>query len=204
VHGAGRTDAGVHALGQCAHAEVPSRSMRPAQWTAALNTSLPPTIRVMRCSYAAPTFHARFSAVGKVYRYRIWNGAILPPLEHGRAWHVPTKLDVAAMRREAEAFVGRHDFAAFAANRGRPEHDTVRTIASADLKNRGSHIALEFSGDGFLYKMVRLMVGALVRRGRGQAADGEIGRRLRSGEPSTPAERFVAPAEGLYLVRVRY
>ena len=105
---------------------------------------------------------------------------------------------------EAAAFVGRHDFAAFAANRGRPEHDTVRTIESVRLQARGKNLVVEFCGDGFLYKMVRLMVGALVRCGRGQAAPGEIARRLRSSTPSTPVERFVAPADGLYLVRVRY
>jgi tRNA pseudouridine38-40 synthase len=113
-------------------------------------------------------------------------------------------LDGDAIVREAEAFAGTHDFAAFAANRGHAEHDTVRTIHRVRVQRRGSCIVVEVSGDGFLYKMVRLMVGALVRCGRGQAPPGEIARRLRSGEPSTPAERFVAPAEGLYLVRVRY
>jgi tRNA pseudouridine38-40 synthase len=113
-------------------------------------------------------------------------------------------LDVDAMRREAAAFVGRHDFAAFAANRGRPDDDTMRTIESVRLHARGRNLVVEFSGDGFLYKMVRLMVGALVRCARGQAPPADIARRLRDPTSSTPADRLVAPAEGLFLVRVRY
>ena len=204
VHGAGRTDAGVHALGQCAHVELAARSLRPDQWVAALNANLPPTIRVLRCRYVALSFHARFSARGKVYRYRIWNAPILPPLEQGRAWHVPGPLSFVAMRREAEAFVGRHNFAGFAANRGQPQHDTTRTIAAVRIRTSGPCLVLEFSGDGFLYKMVRLMVGALVRCGRGQAPAGEIRRRLRCPGESATRARLVAPAEGLYQIRVRY
>ncbi|MBA2431324.1 MAG: tRNA pseudouridine synthase A, partial [Chthoniobacterales bacterium] len=111
VHGAGRTDAGVHALGQVAHVELPARSLPAAKWPAALNASLPPTIRVLRSSYVPSTFHARFSANGKLYRYRIWNDRILPPFEVNRAWHLPAPLDLPTMIAEAEAFIGRHDFA---------------------------------------------------------------------------------------------
>jgi tRNA pseudouridine38-40 synthase len=204
VHGAGRTDAGVHALAQSAHADVPGQALRPAEWVAALNASLPPTIRVLRSQYARATFHARFSAKGKIYRYRIWNDSVLPPLEHARAWHVPGPLDLAAMAREAEAFLGRHDFASFAANRGKPGEETVRTINSARVRRSGKCVSLEFSGDGFLYKMVRLMAGALVRRGRGHAPAGEISRRLDAPKVLLPTARLVAPAGGLFLVRVRY
>jgi tRNA pseudouridine38-40 synthase len=204
VHGAGRTDAGVHALAQSAHADVAERTLTPEEWVAALNASLPPTIRVLRSRYVGNAFHARFSATGKIYRYRIWNDRVLPPLEHGRAWHVPAPLDLAMLRQEAEAFVGRHDFASFAANRGKPDEDTVRTIESVRLARTGKCVALEFSGDGFLYKMVRLMVGALVRCGRGRAPEGEIARRLAAPSTTPPTARMVAPADGLFLVRVRY
>ncbi len=204
VHGAGRTDAGVHALAQAAHVELPARTLATRQWVAALNTHLPPTIRVLRCSSVSATFHARFSARGKVYRYRIWNDAVLPPLDYGRAWHVPVPLDVNTMRRETQAFLGRHDFAAFAANRGQPIEDTTRTIDAVQLRASGRSIVLQFSGDGFLYRMVRLMTGALVRCGHGKSPAGEIARRLRTPEISSPASRLVAPAAGLYLVRVRY
>ncbi|MGI8820229.1 MAG: tRNA pseudouridine(38-40) synthase TruA [Chthoniobacterales bacterium] len=204
VHGAGRTDAGVHALGQCAHVVLPARTLQTAQWVAALNTNLPPTIRVLRCSYAGATFHARFSARGKVYRYRIWNDAILPPLEFGRAWHVPLPLDLAALRREATSLVGTHDFSGFAANRGHRVDDTTRTLRAVTVRRRGKCLLLECSGDGFLYKMVRLIAGALVRCGLGKDSAGAIALRLRNPAATAPGARLVAPAEGLFLVRVRY
>src|SRR5256885_12581517 len=92
VHGAGRTDAGVHALAQCAHVDLPSRRYEPDRWVSALNGILPPTIRVMQCRFVSDGFHARFSAKGKTYRYRIWNAAVLPPFEKDRAWHVVSPL----------------------------------------------------------------------------------------------------------------
>ncbi len=204
VHGAGRTDAGVHALGQVAHVDLPARTLPAETWPTALNAALPPTIRVLRCQYVSAAFHARFSAKGKLYRYRIWNDRILPPLEWNRAWHVPGALDTAVMQEEAEAFIGRHDFASFAANRGQPEQNTTRTIDQARVRQSGRCITLEFSGDGFLYRMVRLMVGALVRAGQGRAGRGEILRRLAVPAQTSGTSRFVAPAAGLILVRVRY
>lgn len=204
VHGAGRTDTGVHALAQCAHVDPPKTKLTTDRWVAALNGSLPPTIRILRCQNVSEAFHARFSARGKIYRYRIWNARVLPPLEHHRAWHIPGELDLNVMRSEAKAFVGGHDFTSFAANRGKPEHDPVRTIDSVLVRKKGALITLDFSGDGFLYKMVRLMVGALVRAGRGPAAQGEISARLATPKRIVATARFVAPADGLYLMRVRY
>ena len=134
VHGAGRTDAGVHALAQVAHVDLADRALAAWQWPAALNTSLPPFIRVLRCGYVRDTFHARFSARGKLYRYRIFNDSILPPFEAGRAWHVPGELNFQGMTKEAEAFLGRHDFASFAANRGKTEQDTWRTMDSVSVR----------------------------------------------------------------------
>jgi tRNA pseudouridine38-40 synthase len=204
VHGAGRTDAGVHALAQSAHLDLPSAEIPAWQWIEALNGSLPSAIRVISCRYISSKFHARFSAKGKVYRYRIWNAAVLPPFESGRAWHVHSPLDFTAMSEEAKVFVGTHDFAAFAANRGRNEESTVRTIDSVRIRRSGRCCTIEVSGEGFLYKMVRLMVGALVRHGRGQSAPGEIAARLLFPARFHARGRLVAPADGLYLVRVRY
>ncbi|MDQ3120578.1 MAG: tRNA pseudouridine(38-40) synthase TruA [Verrucomicrobiota bacterium] len=204
VHGAGRTDAGVHALAQSAHADVPESRLSPELWAAALNASLPPTIRVLRSRFVTEAFHARFAAKGKLYRYRVWNDRILPPLEFGRAWQVARPLDREKMRREAKLFVGRQDFASFAANRGHSVDDTVRTIEFVRLRERGPELELSISGDGFLYKMVRLMVGALVRGASGQAAAGEIAERLHNPKRFLARARFVAPADGLYLVRVKY
>ena len=202
IHGAGRTDAGVHALGQCAHADVPAAKLRPAIWQNALNASLPPTIRIVRCRFVSPDFHARFSARGKVYRYRIATGPVLLPFEVDRAWHVAAPLDDSVMRASAALFVGRRDFAGFAVNRGRPVRSTVRTIRSVRLRRTASVTVIEFDADGFLYKMVRLMVGAIVRCGLGKQTLAEIREQLRA--PSLKSSRFVAPAGGLTLVRVCY
>jgi len=202
VHGAGRTDAGVHALAQCAHVDLPDRKMPAKRWTNALNAVLLPTIRVLRSRYVSQNFHARFSAKGKLYRYRIWAAPILPPLEFGRAWHISTSVDVDLLKSAGQKFVGRHDFAAFAANRGKKEARTVRTIRSVRVRKDGPLRTIDVAGDGFLYKMVRLMVGAMARVALGKMQLSEIETRLRSGP--TDGQRFVAPAEGLYLVRIWY
>jgi tRNA pseudouridine38-40 synthase len=119
VHGAGRTDAGVHALAQCAHADLPNDRLSTPRWTEALNALLPPTIRILRCQYVSNDFHARLSVKGKIYRYRIWLAPVLPPFEYHRAWHIPRPADLKILKRAARDFVGTHDFAAFAANRGK-------------------------------------------------------------------------------------
>jgi tRNA pseudouridine38-40 synthase len=250
VTGAGRTDAGVHALGQCAHADVPAGNLKPAEWLRALNGTLPRTIRIMRAHFVSEHFHARFSAQAKLYRYRILNSAVLLPLELGRAWHVPHPLDLKVLKEAADLFLGRHDFAGFAANRGKMETDTTRTIESLRIVSRGDTIVIEVWGDGFLYKMVRMMVGALARCALGKEPVEAIALRLENGGrvssgsarvaragfgvppkqsflawetqekfakartpspargthalPGMPGVRVVAPAEGLYLVRIRY
>ena len=202
VHGAGRTDAGVHALAQCAHVDLAREDLPAARWLTALNGILPRTIRILRCRFVSSDFHARFSAKGKVYRYRIWSAPLLPPLEYGRAWHIAAPLDVDLMRSAATRFVGRHDFAGFAANRGKRETNTTRTLRSVELRQRGPCITLEIDGDGFLYKMVRLIAGAVVDSGLSKIGLPEIAERLSAAAIST--RRTVAPAEGLFLVRVRY
>jgi tRNA pseudouridine38-40 synthase len=202
VHGAGRTDAGVHALAQCAHADVPNNRLSAARWTEALNALLPPTIRALRCSYVPNNFHARLSTKGKIYRYRIWLAPVLPPFEYRRAWHIVRPIDLEILRRAAKQFVGTHDFAGFAANRGKQEKSTIRTIYSVRVRQKGSCVTIEFDGDGFLYKMVRLIVGSLVKCALDKIRIEDVAARLDSGQIG-PA-RFAAPAEGLFLVRVRY
>jgi tRNA pseudouridine38-40 synthase len=204
VHGSGRTDAGVHAHGQVAHADIPVDNRMPTdRWLLALNANLPPEIRVEAVRFVSKDFHARFSARGKIYRYRIWNAPSLNPFQLGRAWHFPNALDLEAMRQAAGAFLGRHDFAAFAANRGHAPKTTVRTILRADLCRRGRLLTLEFEGDGFLYKMVRLMVGTLVRCAQGRAPVARISELLADAGQSGKTT-FCAPADGLYLMRVLY
>jgi tRNA pseudouridine38-40 synthase len=201
VHGAGRTDAGVHALAQCAHADV-TKALTPARWMEALNALLPPTIRVLRCAYVSTEFHARLSAKGKIYRYRIWYAPVLPPFECRRAWHIRHALDLKILQKAAKHFVGTHDFAGFAANRGKPEQSTIRTINSVRVRQKGPCVTIEFDGNGFLYKMVRLIVGSLVKCAVGKMRVEDLIARLDSDRATPP--RLAAPAEGLVLVRVRY
>lgn len=202
VHGSGRTDAGVHALGQVAHVDVPRGKLAPEKWQAALNANLPEEVRILEVKRAARDFHARYSARGKVYTYRIWNASFLHPLEIGRAWHVPGTLDLDALRAGAEILTGTHDFAAFAANRGKPEPDTVRTIFSIKAQARGALITLRFEGNGFLYKMVRLLTGSLVRCAQHRAESQWLEQLLK--KPQAQKTQFAAPAEGLYLTKVLY
>jgi tRNA pseudouridine38-40 synthase len=202
VHGAGRTDAGVHALAQSAHVDVTDGDFTAARWTEALNALLPPAIRVRRCQYVSEDFHARLSAKGKLYRYRIWAGPVLPPFEYGRAWHVASPLDLELLTAAAQHFVGTHDFAGFAANPGNRKKSTIRTIYSVRVRRNGPCVTLDFDGDGFLYKMVRLIVGSLVKCALGKLRVGDLTDRLAATQAGMP--RLAAPAEGLFLVRVRY
>jgi tRNA pseudouridine38-40 synthase len=126
----------------------------------------------------------------------------LPPFEYCRAWHIPRPLDLKILKNAAKHFVGTHDFAAFAANRGKPEKSTIRTINSVRVRQKGPCVTIEFDGDGFLYKMVRLIVGSLVKCALGKMPVEDFTARLGSGRATPP--RLAAPAEGLVLVRVRY
>jgi tRNA pseudouridine38-40 synthase len=202
VTGSGRTDTGVHALGQCAHVDVPAAQFAAERWLKALNGVLPQTIRILRARFVSTSFHARFSAKGKIYRYRIISGAVRPPLEIGRVWHIAAPLDRDLLKRAANLFIGRHDFAAFAANRGKEERSTIRTIDYVGVKARRDLVEIEFSADGFLYKMVRLMVGSIARCALGKESLQSVEMRLE--RPSRATARFVAPAAGLYLIRVCY
>jgi tRNA pseudouridine38-40 synthase len=202
VHGAGRTDAGVHALAQCAHVDLPDDRFSAKRWTQALNALLPSAIRVLRGRYVSKDFHARLSAKGKLYRYRIWSGLVLPPFEYGRAWHVVRPIDLEVLKTAAKHFVGTHDFAGFAGNRGKREKSTIRTIYLVQVRRNGPCATIDFDGDGFLYKMIRLIVGSLVRCALGKSGIEEVLNQLTA--PHAGHARFAAPAEGLFLVRVRY
>jgi tRNA pseudouridine38-40 synthase len=204
LHGSGRTDAGVHALGQVAHFDAPVDSrMKPADWLRALNANLPPEIRILRAVRAAADFHARFSAQGKTYRYELWTAPALPPHLHRRAWHVAPTPDFARLREALEIFVGEHDFRAFAANRGgKPVEDTVRRISAIRAARSGPLWRITFEGSGFLYKMVRMLTGAAVRVAQGREDIATLRRLI--AEPRSGRWSHVAPADGLTLVQVRY
>ena len=200
VSGASRSDAGVHALGQSAHFDTQSRI--PAdKFSFALNTMLPPDIRVVRSEEVSMAFHARFSGRGKRYRYLIHAAPHAGALNRLTHAHVIYPLDVEKMRAEAQSLVGTHDFAAFAAS-GSVVKDTVRTIWRADVERQGAEICLIVEGNGFLYNMVRIIAGTLIGVGSGKLAPGAIKRAIESG--SRLDLGITAPAHGLTLMEVFY
>jgi tRNA pseudouridine38-40 synthase len=168
----------------------------------ALNAHLPAQIRVVRCQLASPCFHAQYSAIGKVYQYRLWNGPVFHPLEIGRSWHVPQILDLGIICAATNRLTGTHDFASFAANRGKAGEATTRTIRQIRVRRRKELITMEFAGDGFLYRMVRMLTGAIVRVASGREDLSWIDQLLST--PGKTKATSTAPAEGLYLVRVEY
>jgi tRNA pseudouridine38-40 synthase len=205
VTGAGRTDAGVHALGQVAAFTI-ARAIGADALVRALNAQLPPAIRVLDAEEAAPEFHPRFGARSKTYRYRLWHGDVMSPFERGYAWHVPGALDVAAMREAARLLEGRHDFASFQAA-GSSVATTEREIfaSSIEVAVSAQHPALvvyEVVGSGFLRHMVRSIVGSLVEVGRGRRPASWIGEAIAARERSAAGP--TAPPHGLFLVGVRY
>jgi tRNA pseudouridine38-40 synthase len=204
VHGSSRTDAGVHALGLVAHCEVPRAEFRLPlrKLPLALNAWLPEDIRVLAARRARGDFHARFSATGKQYRYFLWNHPALNPLLRHTAWHVKRKLDVAAMRRAARHFLGRHDFRSFRANPDYDTDSTVRTLTRCDLRKSGPLLTFTIEGDGFLYKMCRGIVGTLVQVGEGKMAPDAVPKIL--AHRDRRGAGVTAPAHGLVLGKVFY
>lgn len=204
IYGASRTDSGVHALGQVAHFHQPAgtRKFSADELLKGINAKLPPQVRVLKLKPTSAAFHAQFHAKGKHYRYRIYQGRIFPPLELNRMWHCIAQLDWEAMQAAAPIFIGKHDFHPFSAASRSERKNKVREIKRLDLMKKGSEIRIDILGDGFLYKMVRLIVGTLVQVGRGRFTKEEIQRRLKSRlrEP----DLLAAPAHGLYLMKVFY
>jgi tRNA pseudouridine38-40 synthase len=200
AHAAGRTDAGVHALGQVISFDLP-RELEPATLARALNGLLPRDVRVLAADHAPPGFHARRSATGKLYRYELDTGRVQLPQRRRFAGHVPGALDPAAVAAAAALFVGPHDFASLMSS-GSPVRSTLRTITRSEAQVDGASLVYEVEADGFLRKMVRSLVGALLAAGRGDLSVEELARALAARDRSAwppPAE-----ARGLTLVRVDY
>ncbi|MGB7219044.1 MAG: tRNA pseudouridine(38-40) synthase TruA [Vicinamibacterales bacterium] len=200
VTGAGRTDAGVHALGQVAGCSL-DRAITGAAVTRALNARLPADIRVLSAAEVPPQFHARFNARAKTYRYRIWNADVLSPFERRYVWHVEGALDVAGMDGAARLLEGHHDFAAFRAAGG-TTRTTERTMTASRVDRRDRLVVYETTGDGFLRYMVRAIVGTLVEIGRGRQPPAWMGDVLGGRDRARAGP--TAPPEGLFLVRVDY
>jgi len=200
VSGAGRTDAGVHALGQVASFDLP-REVEAGELRRALNGLLPEDVRVLDAAPAPPAFHARRSAVSKLYRYELDCGGIQLPQRRRFAGFVSIPLDEAAVRAAAPLFLGRHDFASLASSGGSAT-TTVRTVRRSEAVFAGGTLVFEAEADGFLRRMARSMVGGLVAAGRGVVPVAELARALEARDRRAwPAP---APARGLTLVRVDY
>jgi tRNA pseudouridine38-40 synthase len=200
VQASGRTDAGVHALGQVVHFLTPS-SHTPEVILKALNALLPRDVRVLRAREVPQAFHATLDATSKRYRYAIDNGPIADPFRLRYAWHVYHRLDEEAMRRAGRALIGRHDFRSFEThwpNRS----SSVRTIFDLSVEREGDVVALEVEADGFLYNMVRAITGTLVLVGTGRKPVDWVANVLAS-ESRTEAGP-TAPPQGLFLLAVRY
>lgn len=200
LSGASRTDAGVHAMGQSAHFDTACRI--PAdKFSYALNTLLPPDIRVVASAEVPMSFHARFSTKGKRYRYLFHAAPHACAIGRNTHAHVIYPLDVQAMHREAQDLIGEHDFAAFAAS-GSVVKDTVRRIYRAEVTRQGNEICLIVEGSGFLYNMVRIIAGTLVGVGSGKLAPGAFRRAIESKNRLDLG--VTAPAHGLTLMEVFY
>lgn len=207
LHGAGRTDAGVHALGQVASFRTQS-AMGAGEFQRALNALLPPTIRIVCAEQVGPDFSARWSARGKVYRYRIYRGNVVPPMLWRYVLHYPWPLDEETMRDAAGRFVGVHDFSSFAASTGSEDDDKERNmdreIYATELKRTedGEELWFTVHGRSFLRYMVRKMVGTLLEVGRGKLKPDDIERlyQIKDRSKSGPT----VPPQGLVMVRVEH
>ncbi len=200
VIGAGRTDSGVHALGQVASFRI-EREWTPRQWIRGLNARLPEDIAVRAAETVVDDFHARYAARGKLYEYRILNRGERPALKRAYVWHVHKPLDLAAMQRAAALLVGSHDFSSFEGTLTDNE-DPVCNMRRLDVAKQGSLLIIQAYADRFLKQMVRAIVGTLVEVGHGKRTPDSLGAVL-AAKDRTAAGR-TAPAHGLYLVRVDY
>jgi tRNA pseudouridine38-40 synthase len=200
IRGAGRTDAGVHADGQVATFTLEAR-IPEAGLLRGLNSFLPPDIAILDVREAPEGFDARFSARGKVYRYRVWNHLVRSPLHARSSWHVRSALNLAAMREAAQALCGEHDFRAFRAS-DCERRTTVRVVRRLELDRQGALLTVEVEATAFLKNMVRILVGTLIDLGRGRIPEGAIAQMLATGDRQ--AGGITAPPQGLTLLRVIY
>lgn len=201
VHGSGRTDAGVHAREQVAHFDLElDRACNELQ--RGMNALLDPDVRVLQVLSESGDFHARRSALGKEYRYFIWNAQVMQPALRLYRAHVRRPLDAKAMNFAAERLEGLHDFAAFSANPLRPVESTVRNLFELRVIKRGPEVTIVASSEGFLYKMVRSLAGFLVRVGEGELAPEFADAILASGRRTAVVP--TAQPQGLFLWRVWY
>ena len=200
VHGAGRTDAGVHALAQVANFQLDSTESAD-QVKAYINEYLPEDIRILKCVEASPRFHSRLNAVGKIYEYCILKADQEDVFQRNYQWKIDTALDLAEMQKAAKVFLGSHDFFSFCTKASKKK-STVRVISRIEIQEDEKEIRLRFEGNGFLYNMVRILVGTLVEVGQGTRTIESIENALRGKDRELAGEK--APAKGLRLREVIY
>lgn len=200
VHGAGRTDAGVHAKGQVAHFKLDTDKSE-TEIMQYINKYLPEDIAVVSIKEAAERFHARLNATGKIYQYRIINSEIPHVFDRRYAHVVEKSLDVDKMKEASNVLVGSHDFKAFTSTK-KGKKSTVRCIEKIDIEKKGDEITLTFKGDGFLYHMVRILSGTLIEVGLLERSVGSVQEALDSLDRKNAG--FLAPAKGLTLLEVFY
>lgn len=198
--GAGRTDAGVHALGQVVNFRTGAR-IPAARFVPAMNSLLPRDIAVLDAAEVGPEFHARLSARSKTYAYRIWRPVVRPVFERDRAYHFPRRLNMTALEAATGLLVGKKDFAAFRAA-GSKIGSTIRTVLQAGWEERGEILTFTVTADGFLYHMVRNMVGTLLQVGLEKQRPEWIEELLRRGDRALAGP--TVPPGGLFLIRVEY
>ena len=199
IAGSGRTDAGAHAVGQVANFHCESE-LSCEEILSGLRRYLPEDIGIESCQEASPRFHARLNCKSKTYRYRIWNSDKPCVFQRRFVYVMPEQLDIEKMREAAGHFVGEHNFSAFCANK-KMKKSTVRRIDDIAITREGEELVLSFTGDGFLYNMVRIMVGTLIEVGLGKRSVESVCRLF--GEKREEAG-YLVPAQGLCLMEVNY
>ena len=200
VVGSSRTDSGVHAKGQVANIKT-SSDIPAEKITLAFNRILPKDIAIVKCEEVDLDFHSQFLAKSKHYSYKILNSRGKDPFSEKYSWKVPYKLNIAAMKREAKVLEGRHDFKSFQA-KDRKDKNTVREIYSISINKRGPLVNIDIKGNGFLYNMVRNIVGTLVDTGRGYLPEGSMEKILKNKDRRTAGP--TAPPKGLFLLNIKY
>ncbi len=197
----GRTDAGVHALGQTVNFHTNCK-LPVEKIPYALNAKLPKSIVIKSAEEVEERFHARYNCKGKTYRYIINPNEFPSALDRYREFHIPQKLNRENMKLALEKFIGEHDFKGFKSSGGNPKKTTVRTITKAEMIEQNGRIVIELTGDGFLYNMVRIICGTIVDVGLGKIKVEEIEDIIKSGDRTRAGKTL--PPHGLYLVRVYY
>lgn len=200
IIGCGRTDAGVHGLNYCFNFKTNS-SIPVEKLPLAFNSVLPDDISVISCADVSEDFHAGFSAIKKTYRYKIYNSRIRNPFHNAYSWFFPAELDIDKMKQAAKHIEGEHDFKAFMAQGGSVK-TTVRTVYSVEISKNDNMISIDVTGNGFLYNMVRIIVGTLVAVGVGKTEPGEVAGIILSCNRERAGA--TAPPQGLYLKEVYY